>query len=1480
MLLDLKWEPNGQYLVGAAKSNVFFISNSGQTSRASGWSKNIDRQATLSVAFVGNELLIGALDGKILRFQAKGKSVTGALDAHKGAVNTLFASKSGKGLVSGGNDGKVIIWDDAFTKKKVIDLTTVKEFMIQNPRVRAVAESNDGKRIIIGTRSSNLIEVDSSGTLRCVNNGHFDKELWGLAVVPRSDEYITVGEDFLMAKWSVRERRLIKAAKLPYMGTVCDVSRDAKYVAVGCTNGYTLIFDVNNFSQVKAITDSKKQIAELKFSPDCKWLAVGGHDARVRMYSTNGFKLVSEFKGHHSTIKHLDWSLDSQVVMSNCTSYEILFFNAASGKQNTSGASAYKDEKWDTWTCTLGWPVQGIFPSFTDGTDVNACCRNQDGTVLATSDDFGKVNLYRYPSYVKKAAHNTYKGHSSHVTNVRFSAKEDFVISTGGNDKAIIQWKFIDNKKEREEEVNGQEIDSADFDPNEFRSRDEEVDKNDGHKKKEVQDKPNDLGDFMEAEVDEGDQAMATLAFLGDVKNSIPTGWVNPPRCADPPQGNLNLRHAFGFRCWDAKDTCKFTSKSNEVVFITAALGVTMTTNNFKQSFFNKHDEDLISIDISPCKRYCATGQMPAKGRSKLIDCFVWDTDTKQELAKLSGFHRGGINHIKFSPSSRLLLTIGMDDSNSLALYDWQNKKIICSSKVEKSEVLDCAWQDENNFATVTKDSVKFWNVKGGSCSAIKGGWGKDTRGVLASCVFAGNICFTGSWKGEIIPWQGGSKGQSIAAHKSGVFALHFDSKKNILYSGGGKNDGCVIAWTVNGSMLTKKEVAIDSDYVFNKECIVTTSGIRSIDTHPDGTLLVGSKDGHIFTKDSSGKYNGFMNAHNYGEVWGLACHPSEPLFVTSGGDKSIRVYDGFQRTIETLFIHSCECRGVDWSSDGKWIVAASINGEILLFNTDLDTPQIIQSSFSNNGKQWIEEIKFSPDSTMVAFGAHGGASKLEILYLNNEKLEKRDRNVFGIGLTSALLHLDWSIDSSAIVTNSQAYEIRWVNVNGRKNIPASSAKDIDWKTWTCKIGFPVQGIFETVDFSDINTVCRSENRTVLATGDDNQKVRLLKYPSVVPKSGAKSYTAHSSHVTRVRFCCNDNMLVSIGGNDKTVLVWTTDFGGENPIKAKLLGSQGSHEDEELDENEILGIFKSDEAVKGDQSAPPGLETPKADTNLGMFQEEEMGEGDQFMAVLPWLGAIKFPPTNFDPKKNSASATKVPKVKLVLDHVHGYRAQDKRNNIFILASGEVAYHAAAVGIVHDVGKNRQRFFIQHTDKILAMAMHPDRKTLATGENGARPSVYMWDSASMNMLFKISGPMMTKSVDNLSFSPSGKFLYSNAADDDHKMAIIDDKGIIVASEKGGREVILGIAWKSDSEYFTVGIKHFTQWSFSGSTIKGTKGKFTGNNALVSVAVVKQKGDIVCGSATGELQIWNGSSCTQVIKDAHKGMVDGLFVASNR
>lgn len=147
----------------------------------------------------------------------------------------------------------------------------------------------------------------------------------------------------------------------------------------------------------------------------------------------------------------MDFTADGRALQSCCSSYEILFSDTSTGAQITDGATKLMGTEWATWTSTLGWAVQGIWTGSMDGSDINSCDRSPSGLLIATADDFGKVSCYRYPCIQPNIAQaNIYTGHSSHVTCVRWmgdsnnknkKASDRFLISTGGMDKCVFQWR-------------------------------------------------------------------------------------------------------------------------------------------------------------------------------------------------------------------------------------------------------------------------------------------------------------------------------------------------------------------------------------------------------------------------------------------------------------------------------------------------------------------------------------------------------------------------------------------------------------------------------------------------------------------------------------------------------------------------------------------------------------------------------------------------------------------------------------------------------------------------------------------------------------------------------------------------------------------------------------------------------------------------------------------------------------------------------
>jgi len=172
-----------------------------------------------------------------------------------------------------------------------------------------------------------------------------------------------------------------------------DVSPDGKLCAVGFRDGSFRIFETQGWKTVAKKKMRKSWVQDLKFAPNGKLLAVSSHDRIIDLFELPSLNHVAPCKGHTSFITHIDWSMDSNSLHSNDGSYELLYWNASTGKMDASGASNFRDEQWHTWSCILGWPVQGIWPPGADGSDINGVDRSHaphsDGYFLvATADDF------------------------------------------------------------------------------------------------------------------------------------------------------------------------------------------------------------------------------------------------------------------------------------------------------------------------------------------------------------------------------------------------------------------------------------------------------------------------------------------------------------------------------------------------------------------------------------------------------------------------------------------------------------------------------------------------------------------------------------------------------------------------------------------------------------------------------------------------------------------------------------------------------------------------------------------------------------------------------------------------------------------------------------------------------------------------------------------------------------------------------------
>uniref|UniRef100_A0A2I3SB51 EMAP like 3 n=1 Tax=Pan troglodytes TaxID=9598 RepID=A0A2I3SB51_PANTR len=359
--------------------------------------------------------------------------------AHEGSIFALCLRRDGTVLSGGGRDRRLVQWGPG--------LVALQEAEIPEHfgAVRAIAEGL-GSELLVGTTKNALLRGDLAQGFSPVIQGHTD-ELWGLCTHPSQNRFLTCGHDRQLCLWDGESHALAWSIDLKETGLCADFHPSGAVVAVGLNTGRWLVLDTETREIVSDVIDGNEQLSVVRYSPDGLYLAIGSHDNVIYIYSvsSDGAK-SSRFgrcMGHSSFITHLDWSKDGNFIMSNSGDYEILYWDVAGGCKQLKNRYESRDREWATYTCVLGFHVYGVWPDGSDGTDINSLCRSHNERVVAVADDFCKVHLFQYPCARAKAPSRMYGGHGSHVTSVRFTHDDSHLVSLGGKDASIFQWRVL-----------------------------------------------------------------------------------------------------------------------------------------------------------------------------------------------------------------------------------------------------------------------------------------------------------------------------------------------------------------------------------------------------------------------------------------------------------------------------------------------------------------------------------------------------------------------------------------------------------------------------------------------------------------------------------------------------------------------------------------------------------------------------------------------------------------------------------------------------------------------------------------------------------------------------------------------------------------------------------------------------------------------------------------------------------------------------
>ncbi|XP_052315347.1 echinoderm microtubule-associated protein-like 4 isoform X4 [Oncorhynchus keta] len=376
----------------------------------------------------------------------------------------------------------------------------------------------------------------------------------------------------------------------------------------------------------------------------------------------------------------------------------------------------------------------------------------------------------------------------------------------------------------------------------------------------------------------------------------------------EPPVEKLELDWVYGYRGRDCRANLYLLS-SGEAVYFIACVVVLYHINNRTQRHYRKHTDCVRCLTIHPDKVRVASGQtagVDKDGKPLQPYVHIWDSSTLITLQQIGlGTFERGVGSVAFSFADAGAFLCVIDDSNEHMLSVWDCAKGTKHTEVKSTNEAVFAVEfnpsDSTNIITCGKSHIYFWTLSAGSLTKKQGIFGKYKKPKFIQCfVFSltGDV-LTGDSEGNILTW-GKSPGdvktlgkgaketfqimRQTRAHDGSVFTLCM-LQGGALLSGGGK-DRKIIRWSAD--LAPERECEIPEKFGAVR-CITYVNGEE---------VLVGTTRNAILRGTFSDGFVAIVQGH-VDEMWGLATHPSQDVFLTCGHDRQVCVWNTAEHKLD-----------------------------------------------------------------------------------------------------------------------------------------------------------------------------------------------------------------------------------------------------------------------------------------------------------------------------------------------------------------------------------------------------------------------------------------------------------------------------------------------------------------------------------------------------------------------------------------------------
>jgi len=808
------------------------------------------------------------------------------------------------------------------------------------------------------------------------------------------------------------------------------------------------------------------------------------------------------------------------------------------------------------------------------------------------------------------------------------------------------------------------------------------------------------------------------------------------------PNVKLELTWIYGKNSNNISSNNAFYTESGGIVYPAGAVVVNherTTGDEDCQRMYMRHKTfvSCIAVSLSEYQNY---GSIVASSEYISYPSInVWSTRTLATLQVMVGFHANGMQCLDFSPSGKLLLTMGADENHSIAIYDWKESRILYSTTTSPNFIHQCKFLGSDCKFGVSGDA--FFHIWERTELPIRYRrkrclFGKAFKIQAMTCIvnFSGKI-ITGGKDGGIYMWEGRScvKSIDVSRQKASIVSFSVSSSEELC------------AATIDGLlMIYNDELELCKTFHTNK--LINGSKINSLDWR-DETILLGTTSSDLIEIwSSNGTIKSFITkGYSKLDSYQLSINPGKVDEFVSVGDNGILRFYNLQtnQVVKTMYLDvpvSC----VSYSSDGKKLVIAKDiphAGEFIVLCSDDLSIKVKDRPCSRA----LIECKHSRDGKYVVFGSEN--HKIYIYEGSNYTLISR-----ATGHTSPVHHIDLGYTNNDngtsyfIRSNSENDEVMFWDLHGNHVTPMSQRNTI-FETCNCPLSLEMLGAHKK-DQNVVENCDKSNNGNMVAFTTKSGSIRLINYPAYGSDQKYFEVFGHGGPVCSVQFSNDDSHLLTIGGFDGCLMQWkytdiraTTTINIQNQNDTKTVASHVLVPSSTLTVP-ISSDIRDSALICGDR------------TNY-----------DTASWVKPWQKNIVVPSN-----VNLPTKCKPPKTP-ILDCVIGYNGS-YRNNIFYTNKDKIIYPIGRNLISFDIQENNKSIFLDAEDIITCVAIHPNRNICAIGQGTVSGHIICLDHENMQTKQILKTLHRHHHVQHIKFNKLGNHLVTISNDNFHTIQIYD------------------------------------------------------------------------------------------------------------